>query len=402
MKQCDTFGKTWRILNRQAGAVLVIVGLMIPLPLSVVSAGQIPEEEANNTIISSTPIGVLESGFGNISFNVADVDIWMASGAFPGDLIFVYVDATGSRGRMLSEDSTLVVRANDGFTVIESDDLDGPGSSSVVAGAVVPMFGNVFYAVREDGNSANIEPYFLYQVIVDPGDVSGEVEPNNTAANATPISQPITSGVFQTGGPLDIDMFSFPAKALESIVVIMDDDPDNDGIHTDTELAIISTDGTTVIAGGDNRLEGNGNAAGGVNVPTDGTYYVRVVDGGDADIEYRFVVMVNGETVGLDSDGDGAPDTSDDCPNDPGKIDPGTCGCGTSDTDSDGDQTPDCADGCPDNPNATSAFDLACCGPVSAPTGFAMMMNLGIVRLYRRRTNRITRCRSRSRPGLNE
>jgi hypothetical protein len=49
-----------------------------------------------------------------------------------------------------------------------------------------------------------------------------------------------------------------------------------------------------------------------------------------------------------DSDGDGTDDCIDGCPNDPGKIAPGTCGCGVADTDSDGDGTPNCNDGCPE------------------------------------------------------
>jgi len=48
-----------------------------------------------------------------------------------------------------------------------------------------------------------------------------------------------------------------------------------------------------------------------------------------------------------DDDGDGAPNCSDSCPNDPKKISPGTCGCGVADVDSDSDGTPDCNDGCP-------------------------------------------------------
>ncbi len=44
----------------------------------------------------------------------------------------------------------------------------------------------------------------------------------------------------------------------------------------------------------------------------------------------------------LDSDGDGTPDCSDNCPSDPAKTEPGACGCAVADTDSDGDGTPDC------------------------------------------------------------
>lgn len=50
----------------------------------------------------------------------------------------------------------------------------------------------------------------------------------------------------------------------------------------------------------------------------------------------------------------------DNCPDDPNKIEPGTCGCGVADTDSDGDNTPDCLDGCPDDPNKTDPGDCGC------------------------------------------
>lgn len=48
-----------------------------------------------------------------------------------------------------------------------------------------------------------------------------------------------------------------------------------------------------------------------------------------------------------DSDQDGIANAQDNCPSDPNKTEPGTCGCGTRDTDSDDDGTPDCKDDCP-------------------------------------------------------
>ncbi|MEK6643079.1 MAG: thrombospondin type 3 repeat-containing protein [Planctomycetota bacterium] len=66
-------------------------------------------------------------------------------------------------------------------------------------------------------------------------------------------------------------------------------------------------------------------------------------------------------TPDTDTDGDGTPDCLDQCPNDPLKIVPGACGCGTPDTDTDGDGTPDCTDGCPMDPNKI-APGLCGCG----------------------------------------
>ncbi|NOY68518.1 MAG: hypothetical protein GXP53_03370 [Deltaproteobacteria bacterium] len=51
-----------------------------------------------------------------------------------------------------------------------------------------------------------------------------------------------------------------------------------------------------------------------------------------------------------DMDDDGTCDDVDGCPADPGKIDPGVCGCATSDTDRDGDLIEDCLDNFPDDP----------------------------------------------------
>jgi hypothetical protein len=51
-----------------------------------------------------------------------------------------------------------------------------------------------------------------------------------------------------------------------------------------------------------------------------------------------------------DSDGDGSPNCVDQCPSDPLKSLPGSCGCGITDTDSDGDGTPNCIDQCSNDP----------------------------------------------------
>lgn len=63
---------------------------------------------------------------------------------------------------------------------------------------------------------------------------------------------------------------------------------------------------------------------------------------------------------GNDADGDGTPDCLDGCPDDPGKIEPGVCGCGVPDTDRDGDGVADCIDGCPDDPDKSAPGACGC------------------------------------------
>jgi hypothetical protein len=61
-----------------------------------------------------------------------------------------------------------------------------------------------------------------------------------------------------------------------------------------------------------------------------------------------------------DTDGDGASDCIDGCPNDPAKTAPGICGCGVADTDTDGDGTADCNDGCPADANKIAPGICGC------------------------------------------
>ncbi len=69
------------------------------------------------------------------------------------------------------------------------------------------------------------------------------------------------------------------------------------------------------------------------------------------------------DTPDVDSDNDGTPDCIDNCPTDPAKTEPGTCGCGTPDVDSDGDGTPDCSDNCPTDPAKTEPGTCGCGTP---------------------------------------
>jgi hypothetical protein len=53
-------------------------------------------------------------------------------------------------------------------------------------------------------------------------------------------------------------------------------------------------------------------------------------------------------------------DADDECPNDPNKLRPGTCGCDKPDTDTDLDGTADCKDGCPRDEHKTAAGSCGC------------------------------------------
>jgi len=61
-----------------------------------------------------------------------------------------------------------------------------------------------------------------------------------------------------------------------------------------------------------------------------------------------------------DTDGDGWADTVDACPNDPGKIEPGVCGCGNPEDNPDGDLACGAADGCPNDPGKVAPGICGC------------------------------------------
>lgn len=314
-----------RRMRRTIPLMAVAWWVMCLAPQSAVG-GEIAEAEPNNSTAQANALAPGQFGRGVITYSsgpayVSNNDIWRNS-ASVGDLIFVFVDARESSDLKLS---LLAVINNDGATVLESDAWDGPpagdGDGSVVAGAVVSQAGNVFYTVYSNSAPAATSTlsYRLYQAVVKPTESAPEQEPNNTVATANAITARMMTG---TVSGLDVDYFKVYVPAGERLVVIMDDNPNKDAVYTDTELSILGSDGT-LLANGDNvgyggsAGAGDANAAAAIVAPGTGVCYIRVAHGGEAaamDMDYRFVVLVDGATAPLDGDTDGIADGIDNCP----------------------------------------------------------------------------------------
>ena len=73
-----------------------------------------------------------------------------------------------------------------------------------------------------------------------------------------------------------------------------------------------------------------------------------------------------------DRDGDGVCDSDDPCFTDPLKVDPGQCGCGVPDEDSDGDGAADCVDLCPDVDDAI--FGPDCVGKIPTVSAWGLVV----------------------------
>jgi len=121
-----------------------------------------------------------------------------------------------------------------------------------------------------------------------------------------------------------------------------------------------SVDGDLDLAGGDDAGSGDLDLAGDSRGGDNGSGNGDAMAGGDSS---------SGADAGDAGTGDETPgaDTSDLCPDDPDKTEPGLCGCGVADIDTDLDDTPDCDDGCPLDPDKTAA-GLCGCG-VEEQTG---------------------------------
>ncbi|MBK8268076.1 MAG: thrombospondin type 3 repeat-containing protein [Planctomycetes bacterium] len=365
------------------------MAIALAVHASWAGAALIIEAEPNNGFATASPLSPGNPYVSNIGV-VGDIDWYTAPGAVAGHLVFAFADSQGSSA---SDDITLWTIDN-ALAVTDFDTGSGPGHSSVIAGRAVTVAGNQYLVTAESSGAAVITPYVLYYSMVDPADAIAEVEPNDSVGQAEFISGPMVTG---TVSGIDVDVFAFEALAGQAIVVICDDDPDDDGVNTDTGLQIIDSDGVTILATGDNISSNEGNAAGTAMAAATGTYYLRIINGAAFDDDYRFVILVDGEPAqapppapcAADADADGVCDNVD------------LCQGNNASGDTDGDGFCDDIDNCPTTPNPSQAdmdydglgdscdaLGTALCG--YGGLSFAPMMAAGLG-LVRRRSKRMVR-----------
>lgn len=267
--------KSWCFIMQLLGVCLLLPSLLWAYTT---------ETESNNDFGLADTLSFPQAvGRGDVN-PMTDDDYWVMTGVLQNDLIFAYVDTSqaAQRDSYLYLYSTLLA-------LIELDDDDGPSYSSVVAGAVAPVNGNVFSLVRSYNNYYVIQPYYLFWSIVHPADLIPETEPNNSAPTAMAILPDVA--VNGSVGTADEDFYSFTAQTGSRVSVILDNDPNNDFNLVQSRLQILGQDGSTELATGGNSTA-EANAAGQVIISAGGTYFVRVTNlgGGGGDTAYRFVI----------------------------------------------------------------------------------------------------------------
>lgn len=273
--------------NGRGRRAISIGAAVLALGAGVAVAAQVDEVEPNGSTATATPIAPYDFGAGAIS-PAADHDFFVTTGATAGHQIFAMVETASSTA---SKDA-LLVAYDDAGVQIAIDDNDGPGSAPALAGDAVPISGDVFFEIYEQNNDGEITPYRLFQLIADPAASIPEVEPNDTPAQATPVTrQSLATGNLASG---ETDFFAIPLESGEELAVILDRDPDANSTFFSSRIDVFDTDGTSVLASGD-LVSGDVHAAGPVAAAAAGTYFVRITHGGggsDDDYRVAFVTTV--------------------------------------------------------------------------------------------------------------
>jgi Ca2+-binding RTX toxin-like protein len=280
----------------------LVIPLMTLLLLAVPApSGAVPllaESEPNDTSATADAIPGGQCyvvGSGAVS-PAGDDDVWSFPGS-AGARLWAYVDTGGPQNAgATSTDSRLELLGTDGATLIELDNDDGignggdgsteSGAASAIAGAPLSATGTHFLRVTENGDDGIIDPYRLY-VAVSTTTVPEAAEPNNTDAEAMPVTgcPEARSGAISTN--VDEDCYSFSVAAGETLFIA----------GADTENLVISLR-TSCADPIENRLmpgtihafPAPAGVAYGWNVTAAGTYYIRVRGDGGVQGPYRIMI----------------------------------------------------------------------------------------------------------------
>ena len=240
-------------------ATLRAGGMYFNIHTSTVPAGEIrgqialnttafaSEVEPNDTTATAQALGSLSNAPLRLRGDLfkapfvagGDIDVYSFTAA-AGDRVYAATNtllaATGA-----STDTLVDIIGTDGTTVLETDDDDGSfsGTSSVVAGTVLPSAGTYFIRVRPFGvadNTGSIRPYELF-ARVRSGAPTAETEPNEVATPQVLPASGWASGVVGAAAG-DNDSYTFTANAGDTIMAIVDGEPERDAVFWNPRVGL--------------------------------------------------------------------------------------------------------------------------------------------------------------------
>jgi pre-peptidase/HYR domain-containing protein len=292
--QAENSGKTSPIVDQietleaELGQIQPIAGPTPAVTLETEPNGTPATANTINLSGSAQPCAVVAAAINP----GGDVDFFTFTGAPAGSRIWIETDTGGTQNPgATSRDTVIDLLAADGVTVIENDDDDGTGNggdgtietglASMIGGRTLTAGGTYFIRVRAFSATGIVNPYRMFVTLTNMA-ATPEVEANNTAATANPI----TTGSGQIGlrsgsvSPAsDSDYYSVAATAGNIVYFNTDADPERDGTGTDLVVELRSPTDTLLLSV-DSSITGSlaNPAAEGANftINTSGTYFVRV------------------------------------------------------------------------------------------------------------------------------
>lgn len=265
---------------------------------------ELSESEPNNTFPEANPY--VANPFYLAKVAAGDIDFIAFPVSMPNMSVVVRTYDVGDGACAKNElDSFVEILGSDGSTVLASDDDAGEGFCSRAVASSLPV-GNYFVRVAAAPKAGT--PSFIYQLKIDqipnicgdldltPGEECddgntvpndgcsatckieiSETEPNGTSATANSFVMP-WNAVLDPAGDVDVVLVNLPMAAATLTATTTDQGTGKCAAKTlDTVVEILGSNGSTVLASGDDIVGNCGSAL--VTNPAAGNYYVRVKGG---------------------------------------------------------------------------------------------------------------------------
>jgi hypothetical protein len=230
------------------------------------------------------------------------------------------LDTGGAQGPgATTRNSLLTLLAPDGVSIVEEDDNDGSGNgcngtlesgdASAIAGRSLAVGGTYFLRVRAVPGTGLVIPYRLFGVLTASTPLA-EQEPNSSVATANPMVDAGVATALRSGAiaaPSDVDYYAVTASAGNILHISADGDPERDLVGTDLAVELISTDGAQTLFAANSSGVGSTTDPPGeafcFEVPTTGTYYVRVRHASGGTGTYHLMVSRDNTELKITSQG---------------------------------------------------------------------------------------------------